>query len=125
MDITEEGNFKNFINKNDLIDAYKHLHLDSNPATYLRGHKRLDYVFTTLGLFPALRAAGYLLFHTGIFSDHSALFVDFDPESLFHRDLSSLVDPAMRKLKSTNPQRVDNYSDTLQAYFEAHNILER
>eukprot|EP00957_Ditylum_brightwellii_P048921 3711638-Ditylum_brightwellii.AAC.1 len=31
----------------------------------------------------------------------------------------------MRKLKSTNPQRVDSYLDTLQASFAAHNILER
>eukprot|EP00957_Ditylum_brightwellii_P162965 12409584-Ditylum_brightwellii.AAC.1 len=56
-DITEEGDFKNFITKNDLIDACKHSHPDSNPATYLRGHKWLDYVFTTPGLIPALRAA--------------------------------------------------------------------
>eukprot|EP00957_Ditylum_brightwellii_P171742 13074405-Ditylum_brightwellii.AAC.1 len=79
-DITEDGDFKSFIDENDLIDVYKHLHLESHPVTYLRGNKQLDYVCITPGLIPALRAAGYLPFHTGIFSDHSALFVDSDEE---------------------------------------------
>eukprot|EP00957_Ditylum_brightwellii_P016020 1207259-Ditylum_brightwellii.AAC.1 len=113
------------MDENDLVDVYKHLHPDSHLVTYLRGNKRLDYVCITPGLIPALRAAGCLPFHTGIFSDHSALFVNFDPEILFLGNLFSSIDPAMRKLKSTNPQRVDNYLEMLQAYFAAYNILER
>eukprot|EP00957_Ditylum_brightwellii_P125158 9541496-Ditylum_brightwellii.AAC.1 len=63
-DTVEAGNFKGFIDENDLIDVYRHLHPDSHPATYLRGNKQLDYVRITQGLLPAVLAAGYLPFHT-------------------------------------------------------------
>eukprot|EP00957_Ditylum_brightwellii_P131754 10047595-Ditylum_brightwellii.AAC.1 len=56
-DTIEAGNFKGFIDKNDLIDVYRHLHPDSHPAKYLRGNKRLDYALITPGLLPAVSAA--------------------------------------------------------------------
>eukprot|EP00957_Ditylum_brightwellii_P070858 5384533-Ditylum_brightwellii.AAC.1 len=44
-DTLEAGPFQNFIEDNDLTDVYKHLHQNLHLATYLRGHRRLDYVF--------------------------------------------------------------------------------
>eukprot|EP00957_Ditylum_brightwellii_P196539 14974747-Ditylum_brightwellii.AAC.1 len=82
-DTVKAGNFKGFIDENGLIDVYRHLYPDSHPTTYLRGNKQLYYVLITSGLLPAVLAA----------------------EILFLGDLSSSVDPARRKLKSTNPQR--------------------
>eukprot|EP00957_Ditylum_brightwellii_P118541 9040192-Ditylum_brightwellii.AAC.1 len=79
-DSEEDGQFSKFITDNDLVDAYKHMHPGSHLATYLRGRKRLDYMFITHGLIPALREIGYLPFHAGIYSDHCALWADFDPE---------------------------------------------
>eukprot|EP00957_Ditylum_brightwellii_P098210 7483154-Ditylum_brightwellii.AAC.1 len=76
----ENGPFIKFMTDNDLVDAYKHMHPESHPATYLQGQKRLDYVLITPGLLPALWAIGYLPFHTGHFSDHCALWADFDLE---------------------------------------------
>eukprot|EP00957_Ditylum_brightwellii_P055736 4223260-Ditylum_brightwellii.AAC.1 len=55
-DNVEAGNFKGFIDKNNLIDVYRHLHPDSHLVTYLRGNKRLDYVLITAGLLPAMLA---------------------------------------------------------------------
>eukprot|EP00957_Ditylum_brightwellii_P051109 3875079-Ditylum_brightwellii.AAC.2 len=104
-DILDNGQFTKFFKDNDLVDAYHHLHPQSNPATYLRGHKRLDYMLLTPGLTPALRSIGYLPFHTGIFLDHCALYADFDPEILFLGDLSSFINPATRRLKATNPKK--------------------
>eukprot|EP00957_Ditylum_brightwellii_P178178 13571008-Ditylum_brightwellii.AAC.1 len=72
-DSEEDGQFSKFITDNDLVDAYKDIHPGSHPATYLRGHKRLDYMCLTPGLIPALGAIGYLPFHTGIYSDDCAL----------------------------------------------------
>eukprot|EP00957_Ditylum_brightwellii_P153409 11676063-Ditylum_brightwellii.AAC.1 len=90
------------------------MHPRSHPATYLRGHKRLDCMCITPGLIPALQAIGYLPFHTGIYSDHCALWADFDPEILFLGATCSKIDPAIRKLKTSNPMRVDNYMDSLE-----------
>eukprot|EP00957_Ditylum_brightwellii_P183800 14000189-Ditylum_brightwellii.AAC.1 len=66
-DSEEEGQFTKFITDNDLADAYKHMHPGSHPATYLRGHKRLDCMCMTPELVPAFWAIGYLPFHTGIY----------------------------------------------------------
>eukprot|EP00957_Ditylum_brightwellii_P004631 352132-Ditylum_brightwellii.AAC.1 len=71
----------------------------------------------TPGLIPALQAIGYLPFSTGIFFDHCALWADFNPEILCLGDLSSSVDPTARKLKSTNPKRVENFTDALETFF--------
>eukprot|EP00957_Ditylum_brightwellii_P158353 12052974-Ditylum_brightwellii.AAC.1 len=35
-DTVELGEFKRLIEESDLVDAYKHLHPKSHPATYLR-----------------------------------------------------------------------------------------
>eukprot|EP00957_Ditylum_brightwellii_P143027 10898024-Ditylum_brightwellii.AAC.1 len=124
-DSDENGQFLKFITDNGLVDAYKHMHPESHPATYLRGQKRPDYMFITHGLIPALRETDYLPFHTGIYSDHCALWADFNPKVLFLGDISSPVDPAIRKLKTSNPMRVDNCMDSLETYFINQNILQR
>eukprot|EP00957_Ditylum_brightwellii_P156017 11875537-Ditylum_brightwellii.AAC.1 len=84
-DTLDDGQFTKFIKDNDLVDVYHQLHPQSNPATYLRGHQRLNYMFLTPGLTPALRSIGYLPIHTG--------------------DISSSIDPETRKLKATHPKR--------------------
>eukprot|EP00957_Ditylum_brightwellii_P068290 5184684-Ditylum_brightwellii.AAC.2 len=99
-DSDQDRQFLKFIIDNDLVDAYKHMHPESHLATYLRGQKRLDYMIKTPGLIPALQAIGYLPFHTRIVSDHYSLWADFDSEVLLLGDISSTVDPAIRKLKT-------------------------
>eukprot|EP00957_Ditylum_brightwellii_P160015 12180575-Ditylum_brightwellii.AAC.1 len=78
---------------NNLVDAYKHMHPELHPTTYLQGPKRLpsDY---RISAFP-------------------------------HRDFFHAVDPAVRKLKSSNPRRVVNYMDSLETFFTNQNILQR
>eukprot|EP00957_Ditylum_brightwellii_P146972 11189409-Ditylum_brightwellii.AAC.1 len=78
----------------------------------------------TPGLLPMLQAIGYLPFHTGNFSDHSALWADFDPEVLFMGEIGSAVDPAARKLKRSNPKWVENYMEVLEVHFTNQNILK-
>eukprot|EP00957_Ditylum_brightwellii_P144611 11016054-Ditylum_brightwellii.AAC.1 len=77
-DTNVEGPFNKFIMDNDLVDAYKHMHLNLHPPTYLRGNKRLDYILITPSLISALTAIKYLPFHTRFFSDHCTLWADFD-----------------------------------------------
>eukprot|EP00957_Ditylum_brightwellii_P081558 6204451-Ditylum_brightwellii.AAC.1 len=54
-DLKENGAFKKFTDDLDLLDAYAHMHLTSNPLTYLRGQKQLDYMLITPGLLPVLQ----------------------------------------------------------------------
>eukprot|EP00957_Ditylum_brightwellii_P143501 10932178-Ditylum_brightwellii.AAC.1 len=79
----------------------------------------------TPGLIPALQATCYLPFHTGIFSDHCAIWADFNPEILFLGDISSAIDPAAQRLKTSSPIWVDNYMDALETFFTNQNILQR
>eukprot|EP00957_Ditylum_brightwellii_P081263 6181570-Ditylum_brightwellii.AAC.1 len=104
-DLNENGAFKKFTEDLALIDAYSHIHPTSNPPTYLRGQTQLDYMLITPGLLPALQSIVYLPFHTGIFSDHCAIWTDFDPDILFLEEIGSVIEPAMQKLKTSNPTR--------------------
>eukprot|EP00957_Ditylum_brightwellii_P184249 14033770-Ditylum_brightwellii.AAC.1 len=97
-DSAKNRQFAKFMTDNDLVNAYKNMHPDLHLTTYLQGHKRLDYMLIT---------------------------PDFNPEVLFLGDINSAVDPAARKLKTSNPPWVDNYMDVLETFFTNQNILQR
>eukprot|EP00957_Ditylum_brightwellii_P076211 5793103-Ditylum_brightwellii.AAC.1 len=40
-------------------------------------------------------------------------------------EIGSAVDPAIWKLKTSNPKQVDNYMDALEVFFTNQNILTR
>ena len=84
-DTDNEGTDLNgFLMENDLVDAFRHLHPDTTPPhTYQQSSNRLDYIFVTPALTPALKASGFLPFNVPFFSDHGALFAEFDKTILF------------------------------------------
>jgi hypothetical protein len=73
-----------------LTDAHAHFHgIEDEPPTYVRGNRRLDYVFITEGVIPYVRACGIEPFFATIHSDHRGLFVDITATSAA-RDLRQL-----------------------------------
>jgi hypothetical protein len=65
-------------------DIHAHYHKGINKmASYTRGTKRIDYIFTTKNLVDKTTASGFLSFYDGIETDHRGSFVDFDASKLF------------------------------------------
>ena len=47
-----------FLSHTTLVDTIAHAHGDMAPKTYLRGHRRIDFVFASESLLPHLRRSG-------------------------------------------------------------------
>eukprot|EP00957_Ditylum_brightwellii_P033250 2519861-Ditylum_brightwellii.AAC.1 len=108
----------------NLLNARAHLHPAlTPPATYQRGTECIDYMFISPGLLPALTKAGFLPYHSTMYSDHCALWADFDPSIMFLGEKGTVLDTASRKLISTNPRARKKYIELLQSMFKAHNIF--
>jgi hypothetical protein len=104
-----------------LIDSHTTHHgIKNEPATYARGHTRLDYIYISERLKPCLLWAGIKPFNQCIFSDHCGMFIDLSLPGLFDRALTMLAFPANHHLCSTNPQHVQNYIRGLYAYLQQH-----
>jgi hypothetical protein len=83
----------------NLADVYRHRHGMTEPATYNRGHQRLDYSPCSVPLLSTVTACGILPFNTLSSSDHRTVFVDFSTELLFRSlppKLASCSDPQFK-----------------------------
>lgn len=110
-----------------LVDAHTlggNQHLEP-PATHQRGSAKIDFVLITPRLKSAVRAATILPICDGYLSDHRALVVDFDPVEMFEDTTTVLVEPASRRLTSTNPRAISPYSKEMKKHFQDNTIVER
>ena len=72
-----------FLSHTTLVDTIAHAHGDMAPKTYLRGHRRIDFVFASESLLPHLRRSGHLGILDAIPSDHVGIWLEFDGTELF------------------------------------------
>eukprot|EP00957_Ditylum_brightwellii_P149546 11388126-Ditylum_brightwellii.AAC.2 len=115
-----------FLLGNELIDAFSHLHPDiAPPHTYQHSDNRLDYIFITPALIPALKGVGFLPFNLPFLTDHGALFADFDKKILFLGDMDNPLDIGQRNLVANNPACHDKYVKLLAKLFRQHKICEK
>jgi exonuclease III len=69
--------------KTGLVDLLQHCHPhEVSQNTYARGTKQIDYIMGTAGVRDHCKQAGILPFGTGYNSDHRALFIVLDIESI-------------------------------------------
>ena len=110
----------------NLVDAHSLAQtLIAPPPTYQRGTKKIDYIMISPRLVHAVRAVSILAPHDGYLSDHRSLVVDFDARTLFEGVTSQIMASATRRLTSTNPRAVHEYTTQLLKYYETHDILKR
>jgi hypothetical protein len=111
----------------NLVDAHSLCTSDSSPmpATYQRGSKKIDFVLLSPRLADAVVGVSILALHDGYLSDHRALVVDFDSILLFGGPTSSIVAPMDRRLTSTNPRAVHEYTTYMRSHFEIHRITDK
>ena len=63
--------------------------------------------------------------HDGYLSDHRALLVGLDAQSLFTSDTSPVTLPVERRLMSTSPRAVHTYINSMKVHFGKHDIASK
>jgi hypothetical protein len=122
----DRSGFSTAVAKFDLVDVIAHHHSLANEVpTYSRGQKRLNYVFFTANLLPAVKACGIAPFNKHIFSDHQSIFVDWDKASLFGSATPLLAAKATRRLQSKNLVVKGNCLLRVKEYCDKHSIFKR
>ena len=107
---SERDGMSQIVSETGLIDLMAAHHPDvPPPATYARGHKRLDYVLGSPHVQAALQAAGYETFDNRIASDHRGYFLDFDTAILFGSETQQLATRLRRPLSARNAKQVTSY----------------
>ena len=87
----------------DLCDLHDRVLGDcSNVSTYIRGHNKLDYIFTSSELVPYSPSCGINKFNKLVHSDHRALFADFDLAQLVSHSGNYISRPDIRFISSNS-----------------------
>jgi hypothetical protein len=73
-----DGSLATLVTTLGLIDVLKSQHDGIIPPTYIRGKRRLDYVFVTPGIIESVERSSLLPFHTGLGGNHRPVLIDFD-----------------------------------------------
>eukprot|EP00957_Ditylum_brightwellii_P000692 54421-Ditylum_brightwellii.AAC.1 len=119
----ETTDLHKFSHNNDLVDAFKHAHPDiTPPSIYQQSNNRLNYIFLTPALLPALLPVGVLPFNVPFLTDHGSLLADFDEEILLQGSINNPIDGTRRNLIANNPICRDRYVEILFDLFNTNNI---
>ena len=118
--------FAKITSKHALTDIHSHFHsAQTEVPTYSRGKDRLDFVFCSITLLTAVEACGAEPFNQHIFSDHRALFVDWNERLLFGSRKSPMLPSSQRRLQSKSIPSRTKYIQILHKYCVDHTIFQR
>jgi hypothetical protein len=108
-----------------LTDGYAHFHgMEGEPSTYVRGQKRLDYVFATAGILSFVHSCGIKPFFSTIHSNHRGLFLDIDLIGLLGGEMASLLPPVLRGI-SGKSRHAAKYINNVFKHLQDHNVFWR
>ncbi len=96
-----------------------------SPPTYVRGTRRLDYIFIDPALTPSLVRIGYLGTHDGILCDHVMMLADFDERKLFSGVLNRPPIRHSREILIEQTDKVQAFMLTLLPRLKASNLQQR
>jgi hypothetical protein len=120
------GGLGKIIADNGLFDIIANQHnVDRYPPTYIRGSKRIDYIFGTDRVQTFCKTSGMLPFGYGYPSDHRAIFVRLDLKGLLSTEVHQLESSASRLLHSATPKEHMKFIAELYIHYEAQNLFER
>jgi hypothetical protein len=108
----------------DLTDVYRDRHGMDEPATYQRGHRRLDYMLCSAALLPAVSACGIPPFKVLSSSDHRTVFVDFDTKLLFGSLPSELAGSKSQTLQSRDYKNSETYTRAMHSYCNENQVYQ-
>ena len=103
------------VKKSGLMCAHKFLGYQSGTS---KGHKKshtqegnikedkhIDFIFVTPGILPSIIRGGYRPYTEGIQSDHRALYLDLDAETLFGTGTDDINIAKTRNLDTKYPKK--------------------
>jgi hypothetical protein len=108
----------------NLYDPFSDLYPDqADTPTYVRGRKRLDWVFVSRSLSPSIDAVGYNRYNLLYHSDHRAIFLDLAKrESL---GLSSPIVPHSRRPIHSNSPHVRDFVWAAYQHLQENKALHK
>jgi hypothetical protein len=114
------------IAKNGLYDLLANQHnTDECPNTYIRGTKRIDYIFGTEKVRKHCKSSGILPFCYGYPSDHRAIYVRVDINSILQTEIHAIESIASRMIQSATPKERVKFLHELNSHYIAQNLYER
>jgi hypothetical protein len=107
----------------DLLDA-RH-NAPKYPNTFVRGTKRIDYIFGTELIRQHCLSSGILPFGYGYSSDHRAIFVRYDIAKILNTEIHPLKSPATRLIMDATPRESEKFIEELDLHYSSQNLYER
>jgi hypothetical protein len=120
-----DGRLATLLKTCGLLDILTVHHTEDPPPTYNRGRKRLDYIFISNTLTPAVLRSGILPFYSLFLSDHRPCYIDIDATALFGEATSQITSADRRGLQLTDPRKVQKYKDNKKDQIKYHRIMEK
>jgi len=107
-----------------LHDAIEHLNGEGRPATIKNSSLTIDYIYVSQNLLPHLVGAGQLKRDLTFISDHPALFVQLDSNSLLCTSTTSVI-PMPRRLRTMDITCMEAYLGELRYQLSNNDIQNR
>ena len=121
---TSKSQLKSLMMTTGLVDAMSIRHKDP-PRTCIKGTRRIDYIFISPTLAPALQGVGHVGIQDAILSDHCGLWIDFNARELFKGNtetLGSIIDApfTMRQVR-----KVEQFIEKIESHLQETRVEER
>jgi hypothetical protein len=120
-----EGGIAKLLQETKLIDTFSCIGMDEcNIPTYVRGSKKIDYIFTSESLVPYIHNIGCLPFYMYNKSDRRGLFLDISEDLI--DDKIELKKPAIRQIGTNcSGNEIYLYKKYIDKHFHIHKIYEK
>ena len=111
------------LHTNRLVNALKHKHSKSTPATHNRGLQTIDAIYVSDTLLD-IKITGWLRFCKGV-GDHRIAYLDINLEHLIDKDKYEIVTSTAQRLQIKNEDAVRRYTSICEEEFRKHDIIGR
>ena len=107
-----------------LSDVFAIRHPDTpEPATYIRGSRRIDYFLVSASVLPSVEKCGYDPFQYRLTSDHRGMFLDLNTQSLFGNLTQALAAIPSRMIRSKEAKSNTTYITEKYDHLESNNFF--
>ena len=121
--IDSMGSLTRWCKTNNMTDIHALKHGHNTPSTYIRGNKRIDYIFTNRLGVDHVNRAGITAFHEFHQSDHWAVFIVLNTSIITDHFHDQKRIDQNRGITSQNPKSVTKYCSLVEDYLN-NNTLE-